>query len=131
MERQIKFLDRRTNQLRRDELLQDEREEDYNAIPELATLCPSPYVEYFEPLIELDLKLDASANAGFANYQTSTLETPTDAHAHGLSFQGNYTWAHNISDAQGDAQAALLRKSLVHALLRSVRPARGSQRWQR
>jgi hypothetical protein len=41
-------------------------------------------------------------NLGSQNYQALELEA-THRMAKGLSYQGNYTWAHNISDAQGDA----------------------------
>jgi hypothetical protein len=44
-------------------------------------------------------------NLGKQNYQGLELEA-THRMAHGLSYKANYTWAHNISDAQGDAPTA-------------------------
>ena len=47
----------------------------------------------------------STANLGGANYQALELEA-THNMAKGLSFDANYAWAHNISDAQGDAPTA-------------------------
>jgi len=44
----------------------------------------------------------STENAGIQNYQGMELEA-THKTGHGLYFQANYTWAHDISDAQGDA----------------------------
>jgi len=44
----------------------------------------------------------STENLGFQNYQAMELEV-THKTSHGLFFQANYTWAHDISDAQGDA----------------------------
>ena len=44
-------------------------------------------------------------NLGTQNYQGMELEA-THRMARGLSYKANYTWAHNISDAQGDAPTA-------------------------
>lgn len=41
-------------------------------------------------------------NLGFQNYQAMQVEF-NHRMTHGLSFQATYTWAHDISDAQGDA----------------------------
>ena len=46
-----------------------------------------------------------TANLGSQNYQALVLEA-THRLARGLSYQANYAWTHNISDAQGDAPAA-------------------------
>jgi hypothetical protein len=46
-----------------------------------------------------------TANLGNQNYQAMELEANHRA-AKGLSYQANYTWAHNLSDAQGDAPTA-------------------------
>ena len=46
-----------------------------------------------------------TANLGGQNYQALVLEA-THRLARGLSYQANYAWTHNISDAQGDAPAA-------------------------
>jgi hypothetical protein len=44
-------------------------------------------------------------NLGSQNYQGVELEA-THRTAKGLSYQANYSWTHNISDAQGDAPSA-------------------------
>jgi hypothetical protein len=46
-----------------------------------------------------------TANLGGQNYQGMVLEA-THRLARGLSYQANYAWTHNISDAQGDAPTA-------------------------
>jgi hypothetical protein len=46
-----------------------------------------------------------TANLGGQNYQALELEA-THRLARGLSYNANYAWAHNISDAQGDAPTA-------------------------
>jgi hypothetical protein len=76
--------------------------EDYNAIPpSKQPYVPSPYVDPRAPYQNWD-EINYSANAGFQNYQGLTLEA-NQRLSHGLYFQANYTWAHNISNAQGDA----------------------------
>ena len=86
--------------------------EDYNAIPPSAQpYVPSPYVDPRAPYQNW-IELNYSKNAGFANYQGLTLET-THRMSHGLSFQANYTWAHNISDAQGDAPGGFSSENLL------------------
>jgi hypothetical protein len=47
----------------------------------------------------------STANLGGQNYQGLMLEA-THRMARGLSYQANYAWTHNISDAQGDAPTA-------------------------
>jgi Carboxypeptidase regulatory-like domain len=47
----------------------------------------------------------STENLGGQNYQAMELEA-SHRMARGLSYQANYTWAHNISDAQGDAPTA-------------------------
>jgi hypothetical protein len=44
-------------------------------------------------------------NLGKQNYQAMELEA-THRMARGLSYKANYTWAHNLSDAQGDGPTA-------------------------
>ena len=44
-------------------------------------------------------------NLGHQGYNGLELEA-THRLSHGLSYQANYTWAHNLSDAQGDAPTA-------------------------
>ncbi len=86
--------------------------EDYNAIPpSTQPYVPSPYVDPRAPYQNWD-EINYSANAGFSNYQGLTLEA-TQRSFHGLSFQGNYTWAHNISDAQGDAPNGFTSENLL------------------
>src|SRR3984885_1497746 len=46
----------------------------------------------------------STENAGNQNYQAMQVEA-THKSGHGLFFQADYTWAHDISDAQGDAPA--------------------------
>jgi hypothetical protein len=86
--------------------------EDYNAIPpSKQPYVPNPYVDPRAPYQNWD-EINYSANAGFSNYQGLTLEA-THRMSHGLSFQGNYTWAHNISDAQGDAPNGFSSENLL------------------
>jgi hypothetical protein len=53
-----------------------------------------PYPNWF--------RLVSAVNGGGQNYQAMQVEA-THRNAHGLFFQGNYTFAKNLSDAQGDA----------------------------
>jgi hypothetical protein len=46
----------------------------------------------------------STENAGNQNYQAMQVEASHKS-SHGLFFQADYTWAHDISDAQGDAPA--------------------------
>lgn len=86
--------------------------EDYNAIPpSTQPYVPSPYVDPRAPYQNWD-EINYSANAGFQNYQGLTLEA-TQRLSHGLYFQANYTWAHNISDAQGDAPNGFASENLL------------------
>ena len=86
--------------------------EDYNAIPPSKTpYVPSPYVDPRAPYQNW-IEINYSANAGFANYQGLTAEV-TQRLSHGLYFQANYTWAHNISDAQGDAPGGFTSENLL------------------
>jgi Carboxypeptidase regulatory-like domain len=86
--------------------------EDYNAIPpSKQPYVPSPFVDPRAPYQNWD-ELNYSANAGFSNYQGLTVEA-TRRLSHGLYFQANYTWAHNISDAQGDAPGGFTSENLL------------------
>jgi hypothetical protein len=86
--------------------------EDYNAIPpSKQPYVPSPYVDPRAPYQNWD-EINYSANAGFQNYQGLTFEA-TQRLSHGLYFQANYTWAHNISDAQGDAPNGFASENLL------------------
>jgi hypothetical protein len=46
-----------------------------------------------------------TGNYGHENYNALELQA-TQRMGHGLSYQANYTWAHDLSDAQGDAPTA-------------------------
>ena len=86
--------------------------EDYNAIPpSKQPYVPSPYVDPRAPYQNWD-EINYSANAGFSNYQGLSLDA-TQRLSHGLYFQANYTWAHNISDAQGDAPGGFTSENLL------------------
>ena len=86
--------------------------EDYNAIPpSKVPYVPSPYVDPRAPYQNW-IELNYSANAAFANYQGLTVEA-THRLSRGLSFQGNYTWAKNLSDAQGDAPGGFASENLL------------------
>ncbi len=86
--------------------------EDYNAIPpSKQPYVPSPYVDSRAPYQNWD-EINYSANAGFSNYQGLAVEA-TQRLSHGLYFQANYTWAHNISDAQGDAPNGFTSENLL------------------
>jgi hypothetical protein len=86
--------------------------EDYNAIPpSKQPYVPSPFVDSRAPYQNWD-EINYSANAGFQNYQGLTIEA-TQRLWHGLYFQANYTWAHNISDAQGDAPGGFASENLL------------------
>jgi Carboxypeptidase regulatory-like domain/TonB dependent receptor len=47
----------------------------------------------------------STENLGRQNYQALELQA-THRTGHGLTYQANYTWAHDLSDAQGDAPTA-------------------------
>jgi hypothetical protein len=86
--------------------------EDYNAIPpSKQPYVPSPYVDSRAPYQNW-IEINYSANAGFSNYQGLTAEV-TQRLSRGLYFQANYTWAHNISDAQGDAPGGFTSENLL------------------
>ena len=86
--------------------------EDYNAIPPSTTpYVPSPYVDPRAPFQNW-IQLYVSQNAGFANYQGLTLEA-THRMARGLSFQANYTYAKDLSSAQGDAPGGFVPEVLL------------------
>jgi hypothetical protein len=81
---------------------------DLNQIPPSTTPYTVPAGHFVDPRAPYQnwFLLMSSENLGFSNYQALQLEA-THAMAHGLAFQANYTWAKNISDAQGsDAPTA-------------------------
>ncbi len=49
--------------------------------------------------------LFSTENLGHQTYQAMEVQA-TQRAAHGLTYQANYTWAHDVSDAQGDAPTA-------------------------
>lgn len=69
--------------------------------PGVQPYVPSPFVDPRAPFQNWGV-IYSTENLGFQNYQAMQLEA-THRVGHGLSFQANYTWAHDISDAQGDA----------------------------
>jgi hypothetical protein len=86
--------------------------EDYNAIaPSAQPYVPSPYVDPRAPYQNW-IEINYSKNAGFANYQGMAIEA-THRVSHGLSFQANYTFAKNLSDAQGDAPGGFSSENLL------------------
>jgi hypothetical protein len=69
--------------------------------PSAAPYVPSPYVDPRAPFPNWGV-IYSLGNGGFQNYQA--METGVNHRfSGGLSFQANYTWAHDLSDAQGDA----------------------------
>jgi len=73
-----------------------------NQIPPSALpYTPSPFVDPRAPFQNWGV-IYSTENLGFQNYQALEVEA-THRDSHGLYFQANYTWAHDISDAQGDA----------------------------
>lgn len=71
--------------------------------PSASPYVPSPVVDPRAPFQNWGV-LYSTENLGFQNYQAMQVEF-THKVSHGLFFQANYTWAHDISDAQGDAPA--------------------------
>lgn len=75
-----------------------------NQIPPSAQpYVPSPFVDPRAPFQNWGV-IYSTENLGVQNYQAMQLEA-THRFTQGLTFQANYTWAHDISDAQGDAPA--------------------------
>jgi hypothetical protein len=75
---------------------------DWNQIAPSQTPYTVPAGAYVDPRAPYQnwFILMSSENLGFSNYQA--LQTEVRHHlSHGLTFQTNYTWAKNISDAQG------------------------------
>jgi hypothetical protein len=69
--------------------------------PSAAPYVASPFVDPRAPFQNWGV-IYSTENLGLQNYQA--LEVEINRHfSHGLSYQANYTWAHDISDAQGDA----------------------------
>jgi len=69
--------------------------------PSTQPYVPSPFVDPRAPFQNWAV-LYSTENFGGANYQAMEVEATHKA-SKGLFFSANYTWAHNISDAQGDA----------------------------
>ena len=81
---------------------------DLNQIPASTTPYTIPNGAFVDPRAPYQnwFLLMSSENLGFANYQALQGEVRRSL-SQGLSFQANYTWAKNISDAQGsDAPTA-------------------------
>jgi hypothetical protein len=69
--------------------------------PSAMPYVPSPFVDPRAPFQNW-ATLYSTENLGFQNYQALQLQA-SHRSTNGLAFQANYSWAHNISDAQGDA----------------------------
>jgi hypothetical protein len=69
--------------------------------PSAAPYVPSPYVDPRSSYPNWGV-LYFLENGGFQNYQAMETEV-SHRMSNGLSFQANYTWAKDLSDAQGDA----------------------------
>jgi len=69
--------------------------------PSTLPYVASPFVDPRAPFQNWQI-LYSTENLGLQNYQGMELEVSHKT-SHGLFFQANYTWAHNLSDAQGDA----------------------------
>jgi Carboxypeptidase regulatory-like domain/TonB dependent receptor len=69
--------------------------------PSATPYVPSPFVDPRAPFQNWGV-IYMTLNGGDQNYQGMVLEA-THRSSHGLFFTANYTWAHNLSDAQGDA----------------------------
>src|SRR5580700_1816837 len=72
--------------------------------PSAQPYVPSPFVDPRAPFQNWGIPY-STVNLGFQNYQAMQVEV-THRTGSGLSFQANYTWAHDISDAQGDGPTA-------------------------
>jgi hypothetical protein len=72
--------------------------------PSALPYVPSPFVDPRAPFQNWGV-LYSVENLGFQNYQAMQTEV-SHKMGNGLSFQADYTWAHDLSDAQGDAPAA-------------------------
>jgi carboxypeptidase family protein len=71
--------------------------------PSAQPYVPSPVVDPRAPFQNWGV-IYSTYNLGGANYQAMEVEA-THRTSRGLYFSANYAWAHNISDAQGDAPA--------------------------
>jgi hypothetical protein len=69
--------------------------------PSATPYVASPFVDPRAPFQNWSV-IYSTENGGFQNYQAMQLEA-NHRMSNGLSFQANYTWAHDISNAQGDA----------------------------
>ena len=68
--------------------------------PSALPYVPSPFVDPRAPFQNWGV-IYSTENLGGQNYQGMEVEA-THRMSRGLNFAANYTWAHNISDAQGD-----------------------------
>jgi hypothetical protein len=71
--------------------------------PSASPYVPSPVVDPRAPFQNWGV-IYSTENLGSQNYQAMQVEF-THKMSHGLFFQANYTWAKDLSDAQGDAPA--------------------------
>ena len=70
-------------------------------VPSALPYVPSPFVDPRAPFQNWGVPF-STENLGFQNYQALQVQA-NHTTTKGLSFQANYTWEHDISDAQGDA----------------------------
>lgn len=95
--------------------------------PSAQPYVPSPFVDPRAPFQNWNV-IYFTENGGFQNYQAMELQA-NHRSSKGLTFQANYTWAHNISNAQGDAPSGFqgeTRYGLAELDKYSVRMNRGN-----
>jgi hypothetical protein len=90
---------------------------DLNQIPASTTPYNVPTGMFVDPRASYQnwLLLMSSENMGNASYQAGQVEV-THRISHGLSFQGNYTFAKNISDAQGSDAPSVFASEEAYAV---------------
>jgi hypothetical protein len=79
-------------------------------VPSALPYVPSPFVDPRAPFQNWGVPF-STENLGFQNYQAMQVQVNHTA-TKGLSFEANYSWAHNISDAQGDAPTGFTGETL-------------------
>ncbi|HVO97224.1 MAG TPA: carboxypeptidase regulatory-like domain-containing protein [Bryobacteraceae bacterium] len=89
---------------------------DWNQIRPSTTPYTVPAGAYVDPRAPYQnwFLLMSSENLGFSNYQALQTEVRHSI-SHGLSFQANYTWAKNISDAQGSGAPSVFAAEEAYA----------------
>jgi hypothetical protein len=89
---------------------------DLNQIPASTTPYTIPNRAFVDPRAPYQnwFLLMSSQNLGFSNYPAMQTEVRHSV-SHGLTLQGNYTWAKNISDAQGSDAPAVFAPEEAYA----------------